>query len=150
DCFPMLLVDTKRRAVAAIHAGWRGTAQQVAVETVAAMVRTFGCTPDYLHAAIGPGIGKCCFEVGPEVARELTGVEEPMHVDLGEINRRQLIEAGLSRERIYSAGLCTVCNHREFFSYRRDRENAGRMRSVVGIKSNGREKTPAPNDPGKW
>lgn len=147
DCFPILLVDPKRRAVAAVHAGWRGTAQRIAAETVEAMVRRFGSTPDFLHAAMGPGIGKCCFEVGPEVALELAGVDERRHIDLEAINRQQLIESGLSPKRIYSAGLCTVCNPRDFFSYRRDREHAGRMLSVVGLKNNGREKNPAPCEP---
>lgn len=146
DCVPILLVDAKRRAIAAVHAGWRGTAQHIVSETVAAMVRTFGSTPEDLHAAIGPGIGKCCFEVGPEVARELGEEEVRRHIDLTEINRRQLLYAGLYPQRIYSAALCTVCNPEDFFSYRKEREHAGRMLSVVGLKCEGREKALAPGE----
>ena len=68
DCIPLLLVDERRRAVAAVHAGWRGTAAGIAARAVEEMRARFGTVPADLHAAIGPGIGKCCYEVGPEVA----------------------------------------------------------------------------------
>ncbi|MEK7755512.1 MAG: polyphenol oxidase family protein, partial [Acidobacteriota bacterium] len=70
DCLPILLADPERRAVAAVHAGWRGTLLGVAVRAAEAMSRLFGSRPGSLHAAIGPGINACCFEVGPEVAAQ--------------------------------------------------------------------------------
>lgn len=133
DCLPILLVDPKRRAIAAVHAGWRGTARKIVQETIREMLRRFDSAPGDLHAAIGPGIGECCFEVGPDVAFELVGKRERAHVDLAGINRRQLLESGLDASRIYSAGMCTACLADEFFSYRREREAAGRMISTVGI-----------------
>ena len=70
DCVPILLADPKQRAVAAIHAGWRGTLRRIATKTLGRMQMEFGTDPADLIAALGPGIGRCCYEVGPEVARE--------------------------------------------------------------------------------
>jgi polyphenol oxidase len=70
DCVPVLLADTKRRAVAAIHAGWRGTLQRIAAKTLGRMQMEFGTQPEDVVAALGPGIGRCCYEVGSEVARD--------------------------------------------------------------------------------
>lgn len=70
DCVPILLADTKRKAVAAIHAGWRGTLQRIAAKTIGRMQMEFGTNPSDIVAALGPSIGACCYEVGHEVARE--------------------------------------------------------------------------------
>jgi polyphenol oxidase len=129
DCLPILLVDERRRAVGAVHAGWRGTVSRVAISTLRAMSTWWGTRPEDLHAAIGPGIGKCCFEVGPEVAVQFGEPADRAHIDLEAANCRQLVEAGLAPERIYSSGLCTFCSHELFHSFRRDREQAGRMHS---------------------
>jgi len=69
DCVPILLVDTKRRAVAAVHAGWRGTLKRVAEKTLGKMRMTFGTRPRDVLAVFGPAIGRCCYEVGAEVAQ---------------------------------------------------------------------------------
>jgi YfiH family protein len=69
DCVPILLADTKRRAVAAVHAGWRGTLARVAEKALGCMRREFGTRPEDVVAALGPSIGRCCYEVGPEVAQ---------------------------------------------------------------------------------
>jgi polyphenol oxidase len=70
DCVPILLADTKKRAVAAIHSGWRGTARRIAEKTLGRMQMEFGTRPEDVIAAIGPGIGQCCYEVGEDVAKE--------------------------------------------------------------------------------
>ncbi|MFY9690612.1 MAG: peptidoglycan editing factor PgeF [Candidatus Acidiferrales bacterium] len=70
DCIPILLVDPKQRAVAAIHSGWRGTLARIAAKTLGRMQMEFGTRPEDVFAAIGPGIGGCCYEVGSDVARE--------------------------------------------------------------------------------
>ncbi|HXQ27533.1 MAG TPA: peptidoglycan editing factor PgeF [Candidatus Acidoferrales bacterium] len=70
DCVPILLADTKRRAVAAIHAGWRGTLRRIAAKTLGRMQMEFGTRPEDVIAALGPGIGRCCYEVGSDVARD--------------------------------------------------------------------------------
>ena len=138
DCIPVLLVDERRRAVAAVHAGWRGTVARIAAHAVAAMGQHFGTRAEDLHAAIGPGIGKCCYEVGAEVAAHFGG-QGRGHVDLQAANFRQLEEAGVTGRRIHASNLCTMCAE-EFHSFRRDREAAGRMFSFAGIRE------PAPGE----
>ncbi len=133
DCVPVLLVDERRRAVAAVHAGWRGTAAGITRRAVEAMHERFGTAPGDLHAAIGPAIGVCCYQVGPEVAVQFGG-EGRMHLDLAAGNGRQLEDAGLAAERIYQSGLCTMCHAEEWHSFRRDREKAARQHSFVGIR----------------
>jgi YfiH family protein len=132
DCIPILLVDERRRAVAAVHAGWRGTVARIAVGAVEAMRQRFGTAARDLHAAIGPGIGKCCYEVGPEVAAQF-GEQGRVHIDLAAANRVRLVEAGVTPVRIYASNLCTLCRAEEFHSFRRDGEAAGRLYSFAGI-----------------
>ena len=140
DCTPILLVDTRKRAVAAVHAGWRGTVQGISARTVEAMTARFGSRPEDMLAAVGPGIGQCCYEVGEEVALQFRDVfpERPdlagrARLDLAEANRRQLVSAGLPPDCVWVAGLCTCCLPEEFFSWRRDRQEAGRMVSAIRI-----------------
>ncbi|MDQ6675835.1 MAG: peptidoglycan editing factor PgeF [Acidobacteriota bacterium] len=138
DCLPLLLIDTRRRAVAAVHAGWRGTAQGIAGAAIRAMQEKCETNPIDVVAALGPAIGRCCFEVGPEVAREFTGFDrelanaaEKCHLDLRAINEWQLKEVGV--EMILRNELCTVCEPEKFESFRREREKAGRMWSVIEV-----------------
>jgi purine-nucleoside/S-methyl-5'-thioadenosine phosphorylase / adenosine deaminase len=140
DCIPVLIVDPLNRAVAAVHAGWRGAVQKIAALAIAEMQRKFSSRAEDLHAAIGPGIGKCCYEVGPGVAAQFReyapavgDLTRPAYLDLPAINQRQIADSGVPSSHIYTAGLCTRCNQ-EFHSYRRDKEQAGRMLSVVGIR----------------
>ena len=130
DCFPILLADMHHRVVAAVHAGWRGTADGVAVEAVDKMRREFGTSPGHVIAAIGPGIGACCYQVGEEVARRF-GLTQAGPVDLAAENLRQLTGHGVPRSSIRVAGICTFCNPAQFYSFRRDRESAGRMISYI-------------------
>jgi purine-nucleoside/S-methyl-5'-thioadenosine phosphorylase / adenosine deaminase len=134
DCVPILLVDSRLRVVAAVHAGWRGAVSRIVQKTVQAMVVRWNTRPQDLYAAIGPGIGRCCYEVGPEVAIQFGDDSgRPTRIDLEDANRRQLLAAGIGAGRIYSAGLCTFCHPGEFHSFRRDGESAGRMISFIGI-----------------
>ena len=137
DCVPILIADPQYRAVAAIHAGWRGTAENIVAKAVEQMSSTFGSHPGEIIAAIGPSIGPCCYQVSPEVAHRFgTWVPEweqfsgPGNIDLDRVNRIQLERAGV--QNIWSAGVCTQCDHR-FWSFRRQKENAGRMLSFIGI-----------------
>ena len=133
DCIPILLADERRRAVAAVHAGWRGTAARIVQRAVQAMRDRFGTAPADVHAAIGPGIGPCCYEVGPEVAAQF-GAEGRTRVDLPGANRLQLIEAGVTAGRIYASNLCTMCRAEDLHSFRRDAEASGRQMSFIGIR----------------
>jgi hypothetical protein len=133
DCIPILLVDERLRVVAAVHAGWRGTAAGIVLRALERMRETFGTEPAAVHAAIGPGIGPCCYEVGPEVAAQF-GAQGKTHLDLPGENRRQLIETGVTPQRIYTSNLCTKCRGEDFHSFRRDGEAAGRLFAFVGIR----------------
>jgi YfiH family protein len=128
DCIPILLADPRTGAVAAVHAGWRGTAARIAGETLERMRAEFGTRTEDVLAAIGPGIGECCYEVGPDVARQFG--EAGPRLNLAGLNRRQLEEAGVRPAHIDVISPCTFCDDR-FFSYRREGERAGRMISFI-------------------
>lgn len=144
DCVPILLVDPVHRAVAAVHAGWRGTVQNIAGKSVARLAAEFGTAPGSVLAVIGPCIGQCCYEVGPEVGVQfrdsVSPSETPRYVDLALANRRQLMAAGLPDEGIETSGLCTRCNS-ELESYRRDRDASGRMVAAIGLRNEAKPKT---------
>ncbi len=127
DCLPILLADVRTGRVAAVHAGWRGTAAGVVLNAIERM----GSRPADIYAAIGPGIGMCCYEVGLEVAQQL-GEDRAGKVDLAEINRTQLESAGV--QHIDVLGLCTFCSADQFWSYRREGEQAGRMISYIRVQ----------------
>ncbi len=141
DCLPILIADPTNRAIAAIHAGWRGTLLGIVPKTVTAMQERFGSRPEDLVVVVGPGIASCCFEVGPEVAgqfspffperKDLSGRAK---IDLVETISRQLGRNGGAGRQFAASGLCTVCRGDLFHSYRRDRAEAGRMMSAIGIR----------------
>jgi len=138
DCYPVLLVDVKTRRVAAVHAGWRGTAAQIVRETL----REMRADAKNVRAAIGPGIGQCCYEVGADVAQyfvqsieKSTGHTAKCCVDLAAANRRQLLDAGVEDAHIDVIARCTFCDAENFHSFRRDKESAGRLISYIEIKN---------------
>ena len=144
DCLPILMADRKKRAVAAVHAGWRGATSGIVPKTVQAMADRFGTRPEDLVVAIGPGIGACCFEVGPEVAvqfqpwfPERDDLSDRTKVDLVETISRQLRRNNVTVGHIVTTHLCTADQSRAdlFHSYRRDREQAGRMTSTIRIRA---------------
>jgi hypothetical protein len=142
DCVPILLADAKTRSVAAIHAGWRGTAAAIALHAVEQMMLDFGAQPADIFAAIGPSIGACCYQVGPEVkARfdklfpEWAGTvqqDAPVMLDLVDANCRILKSAGVPDKQILQSNLCTWHDDENFFSYRRNPDEPGRMISFIG------------------
>ncbi|MGI9075127.1 MAG: peptidoglycan editing factor PgeF [Bryobacteraceae bacterium] len=138
DCVAILLLDCRRRAIAAVHAGWRGTAARLIERTVESMRHTFGSAPPDMYAAIGPCIRGCCYEVGADVEAQFAPLFpewEPItgkrKLDLPEANRRQMHAAGMNADRIFDCGLCTTCQSAQFFSYRREPENPGRMLASI-------------------
>ncbi len=141
DCLPVLLVDPERRLVAAVHAGWRGTALGVARAAVRAL-EAMGSRPERLVAATGPGIGPCCYEVGDELRVAFGAMADAVfqpgprgrpHLDVRAANVCQLLEAGLRPEHVLSVVDCTACTPGLYHSYRRDGPGAGRMISFVGF-----------------
>lgn len=151
DCVPVLVADTRLRAVAAFHAGWRGTAASIVEKGVACMRAEYGSAPEDLIAAIGPSIGGCCYAVGDEVqtrfrdafpyARHLFQQHaQATHLDLAEANRRQLVGAGLGPDSISLTGQCTACTvlggRRRYFSHRAEHGVTGRAMGLIGIVDN--------------
>jgi polyphenol oxidase len=146
DCIPVLVADTGKRAVAAFHAGWRGTVERIVEVGVAKMQEEFGSEPGEMVAAIGQGIGRCCYAVGDEVRQRFEAnfayadglfkadtESGALRLDLIEANRRQLMAAGVAAENISIVGGCTNCNPEWFYSHRGSGGNAGRMMAVIGI-----------------
>ena len=142
DCVPILMADPKTRSVAAVHAGWRGTLARIGARTVEQMTAEFGTDPENLQVAIGPSIRVCCYEVGEDVAGQFRSLfpewKDADHtngwksLDLIEANRRTLAGAGVPSAHVHDLGLCTFCCADEFYSYRREPENPGRMISFIG------------------
>ena len=141
DCLPVLLVDPENKVVAAVHAGWRGTAGNIVRTTIDTMVSDFHSNPKRIWAAIGPGIRACCYEVSGDVAAQfaswlpkLVACEVTM-LDLTEINQQQLTQAGVPHQQVLATkGGCTRCEA-NFHSFRRDKESAGRMLSAIRIRT---------------
>lgn len=156
DCVPLLLADRRTGAVAAVHAGWRGTAAGVAPAALARMHDVFGVEARDVVVAIGPSIGPCCYEVGPELvdafaaaghARHLIdrwflarppargaprGTPPPrLRLDVAAANRDQLVLAGVAEDSIHTAGLCTAMHLETLTSYRAEGERAGRLAAVI-------------------
>jgi YfiH family protein len=146
DCAPILIADRRRSAVAAAHAGWRGTVQRVAMSAVRALTTEFGSDPADLVAAVGPCLGPCCAEVGSEVVDAFrdaghgegdldtwfrTGASGRPYLDLWMANRRQLEAAGVRPDNVHVAGLCTKTHAGLLHSYRVTGERAGRMVGVI-------------------
>ncbi len=142
DCVPVLIADPVRRVVAAVHAGWRGTVDGIPGEAVGHLVSRHGTDPADLLVALGPSIGECCFEVGPDVAPsfralfpERGDLDGRTRVDLREANVRQLRQAGVLASKIDSSGApCTCCGGAEFHSWRRDRVLGLRMYSAIILR----------------
>ena len=149
DCIPVLVADPERHAVAAFHAGWRGTVARIVELGVAKMRAEFGSEPADLVAAIGPGIGGCCYTVGSEVMEKFSadfsccdelfrvagdGLSPGLRLDLTEANRRQLMAAGIPASSIAVVGGCTACQPELFYSHRASGGHAGRMMAVIGVR----------------
>ncbi len=116
DCVPLLFYDPAAKVIAAAHAGWRSTALNVAAKTVKAM-KKLGSTPKNIKVGIGPSIGPCCYEVGPEVSRKF-GLKGKVKLDLQKENIEQLKVMGIRAKNIQISKVCTKCNSDKFFSAR--------------------------------
>jgi hypothetical protein len=159
DCVPLLIADSKTNAVAAVHAGWRGTAAGITTAAVRALSREFGAHPERMVAAIGPCIGPCCYEVGSELVdafaaaghgRQLidrwflardsgVGIRDPrlqpLYLDLPGANRDQLVLAGVPNESIHAAGLCTAMHLDVLTSFRAEKQDADRIAGMIRCRS---------------
>ena len=147
DCVPVLLLDPVRKAVSAVHAGWRGTVLNISAKAVESMRFYYGSDPRNLLVGIGPSIGPCCYEVSSDVWEQVEGGyfygrEVLLHekngkamLDLVQFNRMQLIVAGVPSDRIAFSGLCTSCFPSLFYSFRRDQRRVGNMTSGIMLNA---------------
>jgi YfiH family protein len=145
DCVPIFIVDPENKCIGLAHAGWKGTALGVVKETLLAMVEIYSSRPESCYAAVGPSIGRCCYEVGQDVASALTnavGVDERVlkqstpekwRADLKMANWKILRSCGVPEASIAVSQFCTCCSRDEFFSYRRDGQT-GRMGAFLALK----------------
>jgi YfiH family protein len=147
DCLPLFLVDESRRVVAAVHCGWRGTQKRVAERTVRELHAHYGCEPSSLLAALGPCIGRGCYDVGEDVRQGFKSARLPLDVfrphplrpgkyflNLLSATRLQLRGQGLEEKNIFTLSVCTHCDAR-LLSYRRDRDKRARLFNFIGVKA---------------
>ncbi len=147
DCVPVFLLDTKQRAIAMVHSGWRGTVGGIGPKALAQMAKAYGTNPADVLVGIGPSIGFCHFQVGEEVVEAFAAaypfaqdfwrkddVPGKYHLDLWGIIRRQLQEAGVPETQIETSGLCTMCDTQLFYSHRKMGEARGTMAAVLALK----------------
>lgn len=143
DCLPVLLADPAKRALAAVHSGWRGTLSGILPAAIAVMKRSFGCRPADLLVAVGPGIRTCCMEVGGEVA-ELFEKKYPnsivsadggkFRLNLVGVLEAQMDAEGIPADNRRDLGACTRCNPAEYFSYRAEGAASGRMMAAIAFE----------------
>lgn len=141
DCIPVLCYDVRHRVIAAIHAGWRGTAAQIVSKTLEVMRQVYGTEGKDVYACIGPGISQAAFEVGDEVydafcragfdMRRIAVRKDKWHIDLWEANRIQLLDFGIEPSKIETSGICTYMHNEDFFSARRQGIASGRILSGI-------------------
>lgn len=146
DCPAIFILDPVKRAIGLLHAGWRGTVQEIAREGIEKMHDEFGCISQNLICCISPAINKCCFQVGEEVINRVKEMghislndviferENKYYVDLYEINRQILINSGVKKENIILSDLCTMCNKDLFFSHRATQGERGGMLAMMGLR----------------
>lgn len=143
DCLPLIFWNSK--AVAAVHAGWRGSCKNIAAATLQALCRNYNLLPEQTKVAIGPCIGPCCLEMGDEVflqfVEENTDYQQffrrkhKWQLDLVGLNRFQLLNAGIKAEHIFIHHQCTFCHEEKFFSFRRQKKRNGSMFSFAVRRS---------------
>jgi YfiH family protein len=143
DCVPILFSVRGQNVAAVAHAGWRGTLAGIAGKMVRHLKDRYKVDAGSVEAALGPSIGPCCYEIGADVSRPLTekwgrlaqkclqSRDVKQYLDLRELNRLLLHDAGVPQEQIFQIGPCTSCAREDFFSYRRDKDT-GRQISFIG------------------
>jgi len=146
DCVPVFIVDRMKKVIAAVHAGWRGSALGISAKAVRLLIENYESSPQDILAAVGPSIGRCCYQVVSGVADAFLKLKDRERflftgkksgawmLDLAEVNRRQLVESGVDEANIDVAGLCTVCNQDKFFSHRGSGGITGRQINFLMLK----------------
>jgi len=138
DCLPVFIYDPNRPAIAILHAGWRGSENNICAEGVRLMREKFGSQPQDLLAGFGPSIRSCCFEVEKDFKSNfpfgLIARGGRAFMDIALVNQRQLIGCGVKEENIFDPKICTFSDNENFFSFRKEAESAGRLISVIMLR----------------
>jgi len=138
DCLPVLFYDPEHNAIGIAHAGWKGTKDMICRNVVAAMGSEYKSVPANILVGMGPALRQCCYEVNSEFLVHFPDSVVKMahrhYFDMVGENARQLIASGVSAKNIFDCGICTACSNDEFYSFRKEKDKAGRMLSVVMLK----------------
>ncbi len=143
DCVGIVLLDKKKKIVAAVHSGWRGIANKIILKTIQKMKKLGSSVKDII-ISMSPAIGSCCYEIGSDVYNKLKKnkifsnifikKKDKIFLDLHKANYNLAIKAGIFKKNIYINNLCTYCNSKLFYSYRREGKKAGRMLYFIMIQ----------------
>ena len=135
DCLSIFILDMKNMVAGIVHAGWRGTRDNIAYLALKMLQDSFSSRAEDIICGLGPGIRDCCYEVGPEFKNYFSGglIERKgkIFLDLAGANLKQMLELGVPEENITDSGICTSCQNKGFFSYRQEGQNTGRMMSLI-------------------
>ena len=146
DCVPISIIDNVNKAIGLVHAGWRGTYEQISMKTIEKMQELYNSKPENLVCIIGPSIGPCCYEVSKDLIDKFVdrfekttdniyeSHDESVFLNLWSVNKSILKNSGVKEENIHDMNLCTSCRSDEFYSYRKDDKTLGRIGTILEIK----------------
>ncbi|MFH1655964.1 MAG: peptidoglycan editing factor PgeF [Candidatus Omnitrophota bacterium] len=138
DCLSIFLFCPKTKTIGLIHSGWRGTKANIAKKAIFIMEKKFNCRPKDIIVCFGPAIRQCCYEVGKDFKKNfkkgLIKRDGKFFLDLAKINKTQLISSGVKKKNIIDSRICTSCENKKFFSYRKEKNKTGRIMSVIMLK----------------
>jgi len=146
DCVPISIIDNVNKAIGLVHAGWRGTYEQISMKTIEKMQELYNSKPEDLVCIIGPSIGPCCYEVSKDLIDKFVdrfekttdniyeSHDESVFLNLWSVNKSILKNSGVKEENIHNMNLCTSCRSDEFYSYRKDDKTLGRIGTILEIK----------------
>lgn len=146
DCVPIALIDTKNKAIALCHAGWRGTYSKITKNAICKMKELYKTDPKDIVCAIGPSIGSCCYEVSKDLIEKFNTIitikeenfyimkEDKYYLDLWKVNELILQECGIEKENIMNLNICTSCNSDKFHSYRKHDKTTKRLGMILEIE----------------
>lgn len=137
DCLPLFMVDTRKKAIGLVHAGWKGLHKEIIARAIRQMRKVFQTDVSDLTIALGPSLRSCCYEVKREFIgffpEAVSSRGDKLYFDIAAAAVHQLLKSGIKNGQIYDTRLCTSCLNQEFFSYRREGERAGRSMSILKI-----------------
>lgn len=138
DCLSVFLYDPGKPAVGIVHAGWRSSRRNITAKAIRLMQKKFNTRTEDLYVSFGPAIRSCCYKVGRELKsyfpHSTLEKDGRYYLDLVKENQQQVLQTGLSRERMFDCAICTACGNSGFFSWRREGPSCGRLISVIMLK----------------